>query len=60
MFITKLNGAFYGDSLRKEIEDLADGKYQIEIESLDTRNLQQNALLWGWIYPHVQELYKRT
>ena len=60
MFINKIEGKIYGDSLRKEIEDLADGKYKIEIESLDTRNLQQNALIWWWTYPHVQELFKRT
>ena len=57
IFFSKFEWQIAGDSLRKEVESLPDGRYQLEITSLDTRNLQQNALLWGWTYPHIQKFY---
>jgi len=57
IFFSKFEWQITGDSLRKEVESLPDGRYQLEITSLDTRSLRQNSFLWGWVYPHIAKLF---
>lgn len=58
MLFKKENGKFSGESIKEAIESLPDGRYKMDIESLDTRTERQNAYLWWWIYPQAVELYR--